>query len=443
MTFTSASEPTAPSAPPASTRDSAPGSVSGPVSEKVAGAGPGMLDVFHPAHRPDPYPVFRALRESGRFHPLPVGEGSLTLISHYSDCVAALHSGAWGHHSLPSTVNPFRPGSDSGEGLRSMLRTNPPAHTRLRALVSKAFTPRTVAHLRPLVTSQADALLDAALEKGEVDLIEAFARPLPLRVICTLLGVPPEDEETFGAWGMALSRGLDPDYLLTAAELAQRAEATRGFAAYFTELIAQRRAAPSDDLLSRLVTVQEQGDSLTESEMLETCVLLLVAGYETTINLVANGVLALLRNPGQLSLLRADPALTVSAVDEMLRYDPPVHWAGRVALEDTTLAGHRFAAGDGIVIVIGSAHRDPEAYPDPDRFDVTRFTGSAPATRHIAFGFGIHYCLGAALAKMEAEIMLTALLRRVRNLALTTDRLTYRPHLLARGLETLPVRLSA
>nr|MDT0664979.1 cytochrome P450 [Micromonospora sp. DSM 115978] len=247
--------------------------------------------------------------------------------------------------------------------------------------------------------------------------------------------MPPEDEQVFGSWADALTRGLDPDHLLTAADLARRAAATRDFAAYFRGLIAQRRSRPGDDLLSRLAAVREEGDLLTEAELLDTCALLLVAGYETTVNLVANAVLALARDAGQYALLRARPDLVPSVVDETLRYDPPIQWAGRTALADTDLAGRRFAAGDGIMLMIASAHRDAAAFPHPDTFDVTRYAtataggaGAPPAARHLGFGHGVHYCLGAPLARLESEAVLAALVNRVSRVDLVVDPPVYRPH---------------
>jgi len=425
--------------------------------------------VFAPAHRADPYPVYRRLRAAGRWHPVgaqAAGAGSLTMITGFRDCAELLQSRSWGFTG--PGANAFRDG-DSGDGLRSMLRTDPPDHTRLRSLVSQAFTGRTVAQLRAETVALAEARVAAlaaasarpgegagsgeaagsgkaagsgeAAAEGPVDLLEAFARPVPLRVICALLGVPPEDEPLFGAWTATLTRGLDPDSSLTPRERRERAAATTAFAAYVSDLIARRRARPADDLLSRLIAARDRDGMLTEAEVIETCVLLLVAGHETTVNLVANTVLALARRPEQYALLRARPDLVPSAVEETLRFDPPVQWLGRRALADTEIAGRSFTVGDGVVLLLAGAGRDPGVFADPDRYDVTRYAGPAPAHRHLGFGHGIHFCLGAPLARMEATVMLAALTRQFDRIRLVDDPPRYRPHVAVRGVETLPVLL--
>ncbi|MCM3923758.1 cytochrome P450 [Frankia sp. AiPs1] len=405
----------------------------------VAEAG-GVREIFDPRQRGDPYPLYRTLRESARCHWLSPQSPRIGVLTRHADCVGVLQDPAWGH--VPMETSAFRPVTDQDEGLRSMLRANPPTHTRLRRLVSRAFTPARIARFRPMAEALSGELLAAAVDRGEVDLVETFTRPLPLRVICSLLGVPARDEEVFSGWASALTRGLDPDQVLDPVERAQRTEATRAFADYFTELIARRRAEPGGDLLSDLIAVQEQGDRLSADELLEICVLLLVAGYDTTVNLVANAVLALARDPGQYTALRADRTLVPAAIEETLRYDPPVQWTGRTALADTDLAGQTFRAGDGIILVAGAAHRDPDAFPHPDQFDLTRYATAVPAARHLGFGHGLHYCLGAPLARLEAETMLTALLDRVTLLEITAEP-TYRPHLAVRGVDALQVRLHA
>ncbi|WP_322752219.1 cytochrome P450 [Frankia sp. Cas3] len=411
-------------------------------SSVVAPAIPPAFGAFDPApeRRADPYPSYRALREADPFYRLPLGAQQVTILTRYQDCVAVLQGAEWGRSE--EGTNAWRPSDALDGGLRSFLRMNPPNHTRLRGLVSKAFTPRVISGLRPQITALVDSLIDAAQAAGEVDLIDVFARPLPLRLICELLGVPARDEETFRGWAAALTRGLDPDHLLTPAELAQRVDATREFDAYFTDLITDRRNRPTDDLLSNLVAVREQGDRLTEAELLELCALLLVAGYETTVNLIGNAVLALVRNPDQLATVHADLDLVPAVIDETLRYDPPIQFIGRLALQDTEVSGRAFRSGDVVVTLLAAAQRDPDAFGDPDRFDITRYGGPAPALRHLGFGLGIHYCLGAPLARLETEIALRALIRRVPRLALSTDQLAYRAHLVVRGLQTLPVRLA-
>ncbi|WP_131769325.1 cytochrome P450 [Candidatus Protofrankia californiensis] len=411
-------------------------------SDAPGAAVPLAFGAFDPARRADPYPSYRALRAADPLYRIPLGELPATVVTRYRDCVTALSETAWGRDEVGT--NAWRRAEALDGGLRSFLRMNPPGHTRLRGLVSKAFTPRVIAGLEPRITSLVDSLIDTALaQAGEIDLIDALARPLPLRIICELLGVPAQDEQTFRGWANDLTRGIDPDYLLTPDELARRVTSSRDFDAYFTELIAQRRARPTEDLLSSLVAVRDQGDMLSETELLELCALLLVAGYETTVNLIGNAVLALLRNPDQLALLRADPDLMPSVIDETLRYDPPIQFIGRLALRDTEIAGRAFAQGEIIIVLSASAQRDPDVFADPDRFDATRYAGTAPAPRHLGFGLGIHYCLGAPLARLETEIAMRALIRRAPDLALAMDPPPYRPHLTVRSLAALPVRLSS
>jgi cytochrome P450 len=257
---------------------------------------------------------------------------------------------------------------------------------------------------------------------------------LPVQVISEMLGVPPEDHERFKGWSRDLARGLDPDFILPQEVLDQRKAAIDAFSAYFLELIAERRRAPQDDLLSALVAAEDEGDRLTERELLSTCTLLLVAGHETTVNLIANGTLALLRHPDQLRRLRDDPSVARSAVEEVLRYDAPVQMTGRVALEDIELDGATLTKGAFALLLLASANRDPAAFAEPDRLDLGRTDN-----HHLAFGFGTHFCLGAPLARLEGEIALTSLVRRCPDLALATDQPRYKENLILRGLEALPV----
>jgi cytochrome P450 len=321
-----------------------------------------------------------------------------------------------------------------GLGL-SMLDRDPPDHTRLRGLVSKAFTPKALESLRPHIQKIVDDLLTDAAGKGQMDLIEEFAYPLPVRVICEMLGVPVKDHERFKAWGLDIARGLDAIMLPPDSEVGQRSiSGRRALAAYFRELIAERRAAPRDDMLSALITAEEAGDKLNEEELLATCILLLVAGHETTVNLIGNGTLALLRHPEQLQKLRENPGLIVTAVEELLRFDGPVQRTARIPSEDLTIGGRTIPKGEMVMPFLGAADRDPAQFPDPDRLDITRADN-----RHIAFGMGIHFCLGAPLARMEGQIAINTLLARLPKLALATDKPQFRQSLTLRGLQVLPV----
>ncbi|WP_313949589.1 cytochrome P450, partial [Frankia sp. AvcI1] len=261
-------------------------------------------------------------------------------------------------------------------------------------------------------------------------------------MICRLLGVPAADEKIFGEWSETLIRGIDPDFLLTPDEITERRRAARELDAYFRDLIARVRVRPGTDLVSQLVAIHLGEDALTESEVLALCAVLLVAGHETTVNLIGGGVLALVQHPDQLALLRADPGLIPAAVEEMLRHDSPVQFIPRTALRDTEVGGRQFRRGEGALLLVGSANRDPDAFDEPDRFLVARYAGSTPAARHFAFGTGVHYCLGAPLARMEAEIIFRLLLERTSELALIGSTPTYRNQSIIRGLQTLPLRLA-
>jgi len=393
------------------------------------------FDPFDPVFRTDPYPVYKRLREENPVHPGPIG--GLVLTRH-ADCLRVLRHPAASSDERNGEL--FKALDAAGEidhdlsDNRPFLFLDPPDHTRLRRLVSKAFTPRTVERLRPRVQALVDELLDAVVPTGSIELIEDLAYPLPVQVISEMLGVPPEDHERFKGWSKDLARGLDPDFILPPDVLEQRNRAVEAFSEYFLELIAERRRSPRDDLLSALVAAEDEGDRLTEQELLSTCTLLLVAGHETTVNLIANGTLALLRHPDQLERLRDDPSVSRSAVEELLRYDPPVQLTGRVALEDIELGDATVEAGTFALLLLASANRDPDAFPDPDRVDLGRTDN-----HHLAFGFGTHFCLGAPLARLEGEIALTTLVRRCPDLALATDELRYKENLILRGLEALPI----
>ncbi|WP_208026164.1 cytochrome P450 [Amycolatopsis acidicola] len=392
--------------------------------------------------RPAPYDAARRLREAGPVHRTPLG---LHVLTRYAECAAVLQSNAWSHADEAGQLHPSISAEEAAEELpTSFLWMDPPDHTRLRTLVSKAFTPRTVSQLRPRVEQLCAELVDAALESGEFDLIDLMAYPLPLTIVCELIGVPAKDHGLVQKWSQDLARGFDPDVLMTPEAHVARSTASREFMRYFRELIDLRRAHPEDDLLSALAAVEDRGDVLTELELLTTCVTTLVAGHETTVNLVGSGLLALMRQPAEFERLREHPEYVPSAVDELLRYEPPVQMTTRSAKEPITLAGHEFRPGDGVVVLINSANRDPLAFPDPERLDVARYHDRTnPPPRHLAFSLGIHYCLGAPLAALEMEVLLHELLRRVGVMSPLTEEPPYKPNLIVRGLARLPVRFEA
>jgi cytochrome P450 len=314
---------------------------------------------------------------------------------------------------------------------RHMLNSDPPDHERLRRLVNKAFTVRHVERLRPRIAAITAGLLDAMAAEPEVDLLASFAFPLPITVICELIGIPVADRDDFRRWTASILSN-------TVTEEVFQADAT-AMIGYFIALLAAKRRQPADDLLSALISVRDSGDTLQENELLSMMFLLLVAGHETTVNLIASGMLALLLNPGELSRLRADPSQLGVAVEELLRAVSPVnHATFRFAAEPVEIGGAHIGPGDPVVIALSSANRDPSRFADPDQLDLGR-----DSSGHLAFGHGIHYCLGAPLARLEAEIAFGALLERFGSmrLAVPPESLHWRPSSLIHGLETLPVRL--
>jgi cytochrome P450 len=314
----------------------------------------------------------------------------------------------------------------------NLLYRDPPDHSRLRRMVSQAFTPRMIEQLRPRIQAIADALLDAVASRGEMDLIDAYAFPLPITVIAEMLGIPAADRDRFRDWSDVLLTAIAPQPMGPAV-----VTAAQGFRQYLDARFEERRRAPSEDLISGLLQVEEEGDKLGREELHGMVYLLLLAGYETTVNLIGSGMLALLEHADQLARLRQDPALLPSAIEELLRFCAPVMMSTlRYAAEDITLGSRNIPKGDMVLIVIGAANRDPARFASPDALDITR-----AFNKHLAFGHGIHYCLGASLARMEGEIALGTLIRRMPNLRLgvATETLKWRPNFILRGLVQLPV----
>src|SRR4051812_1456995 len=354
---------------------------------------PLAFNPFDPGFRVDPYPVYRRLLAEDPVHKTPFG---MLVLSRYRDCTTILRDPmSSSDQSNSNMFKAFMAGRDPEEvfgamaGMRPFLFMDAPDHTRLRGLVQKAFTPKTVENLRPRIQELVDDLMAPALERGSMEVIEDIAYPLPVRVITEMLGVPHEDHETFKGWSKELAGALDPDFATPDDVLERRETAATAFVEYFQALIAERRSAPRDDLLSALITAEDEGNKLTEKELLSTLILLLVAGHETTVNLIANGVLAFTRNPDQVRRLRKDPTLARTAVEEVLRYDPPVQFTARVALEDMDMDGTTIEKGAQAIVLLAAANRDPEQFVDPDAFDVGR-----QDNRHLAFGLGAHFCLG-------------------------------------------------
>ena len=380
----------------------------------------------------DPYPVYARMRGRGPAHRSRLANA--WVFTRHRDVDAILRD----HRRF---ANDPRRGNLSARQARllppadefTLLFLDPPDHTRLRALVTKAFTRRPVEALEPRIRAILAALLDKIDDPSGFDLMDAVARPLPIIVIAEMLGVPPGDRARFRRWSAQRARLLEPTIGLRERRIGDAA--SRAFDAYFRAIIEQRRAHPRGDILSALVEVEAEGRRLSERELLNLLRLLLIAGNETTTNLIGNGILALLRHPAELERLRADPGLIPSAVDELLRYDSPVQATFRRVTEDSEVGGFALRRRDNVVALIGAANRDPEAFADPDRLDVAR--DGAP---HLSLGRGIHHCLGAQLARLEGRIVLETLLERFRSLDLVGGRPRFRRSMVLRGLEALPLR---
>lgn len=404
---------------------------------------PLLFNPFDPAFRIDPYPVYERLRREAPVYNGPFGA---LVLSRYADCEAILRDPRSSSDARNSTAFAEfiaqNPDAEQNVGFfaqtRPFLFLDPPDHTRLRGLVNKAFTPRAIDKLRDRIQEIVNELLDRADAKGGIEVVEEFAYLVPVQVICEMLGVPVKDHELFKDWSRELARSLDPEELLPQDVIERRQKAIDSFGEYFGGLIADHKSHPRDDLLSALIAAEESGDKMSEQELLATCILLLVAGHETTVNLIGNGTLALLRNPAQLALLHSDPSLIRSAVEEFLRFDPPVQFTVRVALEDMTLGDVSLTKGQQAILLLAGANRDPDVFADPDRLDITR-----GENRHLAFSHGIHYCVGAPLARLEAEVALGTMVQRFPHIRLLDEAPGYKENIVLRGLAALPVSFRA
>jgi cytochrome P450 len=398
---------------------------------------PALTELADPANLPDPYPVLAGLREASPFAEFG---GAFVIVGRHADCSAVLRHPAASSERGRSLLTPTAPRRVRDRP--SFLSLDPPDHTRLRRLVSKAFTPRTVARLEPRIRAITDQLLNAAAAAGQMEVVSQLAYPLPVRIISELLGVPVEDHPRFAGWSARLAHSLQPGFGIDPAVAQARADAAQvasdEFAVYFRELIAIRRAQPEQDLLSEMIAAEDDGEKLTEDELIATCVLLLVAGHETTVGLISNGILALLRHPGQLALLRDDPGLAAAAVEETLRYDAPVQMTARVARGGMHVGSVDAPEGALILLLLAAAGRDPRVFADPDKFDIRR-----GATGHLAFAAGPHFCLGAPLARLEAAISLESFARRIKRPELDVSSLDYKPNLNLRGPDRLVVEFES
>jgi hypothetical protein len=384
-----------------------------------------------PEFRLDPYPTYQRLRLEDPVHHSPLA--NVWVLSRYADVVSVLRDARFGRADAEEFWRE-RIGLGPAHTIISkwMLFRDPPDHTRLRTLVNKAFTPRAIENMRPRIQEIVDELLDDMQEGGTADMMAALAYPLPVLVICEMLGVPAQDRDIFKAWSGDLARILDP--ILTPEIIEHGNAVIESMADYFRELIARLRKSPQGNLLDAMIAAEEQGERLDEEELLSNCILLFGAGHETTVNLIGNGALALLRHPEQFATLRRNPELIESAIEECLRYDSPVQMTGRVTLTEAVIGGQHLQAGERVFTLIGAANRDAAQFPDPDRFDITRNDN-----RHVAFGHGIHFCLGASLARLEAQLAIGGIVRRFSNLKLTNENPPRRDAFTLRGLLELPV----
>lgn len=396
-----------------------------------------MFNPLDPDFIRDPYPTYEQLRTTTPLLYLP--EQKMWFVSLYEDVNALLRDRRFGRtmdhiltreeRGLPPKRADLAPFDKLSEN--SMFDKEPPDHTRLRTLVHKVFTPRRVEMLRGKIAIIANDLLDQVADKPVFDLLEDYATPLPVSVIAELLGVPEEDQHYLRPWSQAIVAMYELDHSAEQERLA--VQASIDFDRYLRGLFKERRKNPKDDLITALVQVEEAGDRLTEDEMVSTCILLLNAGHEATVNVIGNGWRALFHNPDQLNLLYAQPELIPLAVEEMMRFDVPLQLFRRWVLEDVEYAGHSFKQGEQLALLFGSANRDEKQFPNAHRMDITR-----KENPHISFSAGIHYCLGAPLARLELQVSMQTLLKRFRRLELVEEP-TFRPTHVIRGLYDLKV----
>jgi cytochrome P450 len=390
----------------------------------------------------DPYPVYAIMRRDSPVHYRRIND-QLAVWScfRYDDVVSVLRGSQYDTMTFPPEIidtflaQPASPYHSLARIVSAVMLVKDGAdHSRLRGLVNKAFTPRMVEALRPRVVGLVDELLDALAGRDEIDLLTDFAAPLPIIVIAELLGIPPEDREQLRHWSDAMATFLDGS--IRDAHMADAAAAASEMAHYLEGIFDERRHEPRDDLISGLVSAHEAEDKLDDDELLATVALILGAGHETTTNLIGNGTLALLRHPDQLERLRREPDLIDSAVEELLRYDSPVQNTSRTPRENVVIGGQEVEAGIEVNVFLGSANRDPDVFSDPDVLDIAR-----KDNRHVSFGQGVHFCLGASLARLEGQVAIGALLDRFPTMKLADEVLEYRPGLVLHGLKRLPLRV--
>ena len=409
---------------------------------EMASAGP-LFNPFDPAFRANPYPFYDILRSTEPVHVSPFG---FTVLTRYEDVSRTLRGGEFSRDveanaTVPSDpirqarLETLRERREQGTAAKTILNLDPPDHTRLRRLVNLAFTPRSIERLRSRIQSLVDAILDTAAERGSIELVDALAFPVPFQVISDLLDLPTERSDDIRDWSQALTAALEPTASTETLHDAERASRLMG--AYLGEVIEDRRQHLGDDVLSALITVEEAGERMSTAELLSFVTLLYVAGHETTVNLIGNGTLALLNNRDELRRWRDDPTIGSAAVDELLRFDGPVQHTVRVPTEVVRYGDVTVQPGSMVMTILGAANHDPSVFDNPHALRLDR----PNAGRHVALSAGIHYCLGASLAKLEAEIAIGSLIRRFETIEMTATP-TWRDRLTIRGMSSLPLALA-
>jgi hypothetical protein len=398
-----------------------------------------MFNPMSPEFRSNPYPFYAGMREAAAATKTPFGA---TLVTRYEDVDRVLKSAQFrapkGYRDPDDPAGParFDPNGAVSRSRRVWLlfQTGEP-HARLRRLITKVFTPRAVSTLAPRIEAFVEARVTAALERGSMEVIADLAYPLPATVICELLGIPESDRDLNRRWSDAVAPTIEP-FLCTDEQIGAAERAMAEWDAYIRAFLAERRARPGDALIDAMLAVEDEGARLTEDEVTANAMLLFFAGHETTTSLIGNGLLALLRNRTELESLRAEPGLMEGAVEELLRFDSPVQFAGRVPVEAAEIGGMRVDPGTNVMLALGSANHDPRRYERPDELDVRRRD-----VKPLSFGGGPHFCAGAALARLETRIALAGLLARAGTIELATENLTYKPSLTLRGLKELPIEV--
>lgn len=401
-----------------------------------------VFNPFDPAFRADPYPFYAELREHD---PVQVSPFGFTVLTRYDDVARTLRGAEFARDieaHTPPPIDPvrlarrqaFQERLERGEAAKTILNLDPPDHTRLRRLVSQGFTPSSIERMRARVQQLVDDVLDRAAERGTMELNDELAFPVPFQVISDLLDLPTDRSEEIRDWSQDLTAALEPT--ATEATLAAADRASRELAGYLTDVIDHRRRNLGDDLLSTLIQAEEEGDRLSPVELRSFVILLYVAGHETTVNLIGNGMLALLRHPEQLRRWAGDPSLDSNAIDELLRYDGPVQQTVRVPLVDVRYGEVTVPAGTMVMTVLGAASHDPAVFDSPATLRLDR----PNANRHLGFAAGVHYCLGASLARLEAQVALTSLIRRFPDVHLDGEP-RWRDRLTIRGVDHLPLAL--